>query len=106
MLIAQDAVLARWRALALLPLLSSANGFVLMPSNVTSKTNGDLTKLSRFVYRWTTPEDSGSNDGLGGGLSWVLDPSFCDQMLPRFPEGEASWNPNSTPTPTLTPPQP
>merc|ERR1740124_871310 len=38
------------------------------------------------------PEDSESNEGLGGGLSWALDPSFCAQMLPQFPEGvKSSW---------------
>ena len=27
-----------------------------------------------------------SNHGIGGGISWVLDPKFCEQLLPRFPE--------------------
>ena len=27
-----------------------------------------------------------------GGLLWALDPSFCDRMLPQFPEGaKSSW---------------
>jgi hypothetical protein len=78
--------------MALLLLLGAgAHGFVLMPANATGRTAGDLTKLTRFAYRWTMPEDTASNEGLGGGLSWVLDPSFCDKMLSRFPEGHASW---------------
>ena len=68
----------------LLPL--NAPAFVLMPANVTSRTQGDLSRLTDFAYRWDTPEQSGHNGGLGGGISWVLDPSFCDSMLPHFPE--------------------
>ena len=36
--------------------------------------------------RWTMPLSTTSTEGLGGGIAWVLDPSFCQQMLPRFPE--------------------
>ena len=66
--------------------------FVLMPANATRRTADDLTLLNRYVYRWSMPVDTGSNEGLGGGLSWVLDPKFCEQMLPQFPEGaKSSW---------------
>ena len=68
------------------------SAFVLMPANATKRAAGDLTLLNRYVYRWSMPVDSGSNEGLGGGLSWVLDPDFCEQMLPQFPEGaKSSW---------------
>ena len=64
----------------------NAPAFVLMPANVTGRVNGDLSRLTNFAFRWDTPEQSSLNGGLGGGISWVLDPAFCDAMLPRFPE--------------------
>jgi hypothetical protein len=78
--------------LLLLLLQQHVCAFVLMPANATGRAAGDLTLLNRYVYRWSMPVDTGSNEGLGGGLSWVLDPSFCEQMLPQFPEGaKSSW---------------
>ena len=71
--------------LLLLPWLN-APAFVLMPANVTGRVGGDLSRLTDFAFRWDTPAQSSLNGGLGGGISWVLDPSFCDTMLPRFPE--------------------
>ena len=38
--------------------------FVLMPANATGRAAGDLTLLNRYVYRWSMPVDSGSNEGL------------------------------------------
>ena len=32
---------------------------------------------SPFSYRWGLPADARSFDGLGGGIAWALDPSFC-----------------------------
>eukprot|EP00964_Phaeocystis_antarctica_P023878 scaffold13360_cov54-Phaeocystis_antarctica.AAC.1 len=39
-----------------------------MPKNATGRVAGDLTQLSRYAYRWDMPEDTESNEGLGGGL--------------------------------------
>ena len=41
---------------------------------------------SEFNYRWSLPSDPLSDEGLGGGITWALDPSFCDTMLPSFHE--------------------
>ena len=41
---------------------------------------------SPFSYRWGLPADARSFDGLGGGIAWALDPSFCETMLPSFHE--------------------
>ena len=78
--------------LLLLQWRQHVSAFVLMPGNATGRVDGDLTELNHYVYRWSMPVDSGSNEGLGGGLSWVLDPKFCQGMLPQFPEGaKSSW---------------
>ncbi|KAL1528650.1 hypothetical protein AB1Y20_009988 [Prymnesium parvum] len=71
------------RCTLLLTVLASARGFVLSPSNVTLSSG-----LPGSSYRWTTPSSLSSSDGLGKGLAYVLDPSFCDQMVPLFPENE------------------
>jgi len=37
------------------------------------------------AWRWTAPEDAyTSNDGLAGGLSYRIDASFCETLLPSF----------------------
>ena len=41
---------------------------------------------SEWNYRWSLPSDPLSDEGLGGGITWALDPSFCDTMLPSFHE--------------------
>jgi hypothetical protein len=41
--------------------------------------------LSR-ARRWSAPERFGDATGLGGGLVYALDSSFCKTMLPRFLE--------------------
>ena len=41
---------------------------------------------SEFNYRWSLPSDPLSDEGLGGGITWALDSSFCDTMLPSFHE--------------------
>lgn len=36
-------------------------------------------------FRWHAPEDSASSiEGLGGGITYTVDSSFCDTMLPVF----------------------
>ena len=37
-------------------------------------------------FQWSIPAFSGSNDGLGGGLGFVVDQDFCSNLLQRFPE--------------------
>lgn len=37
-----------------------------------------------LIYRWDSPAESTSNGGLGGGLTWAVQDSFCDKILPRF----------------------
>ena len=39
-----------------------------------------------YHYRWSLPSDPLSDVGLGGGITWALDPSFCEAMLPSFHE--------------------
>jgi len=37
-------------------------------------------------YLWTLPEDSTSDDGLGGGIAYAWDPAMFDTLLPNFRE--------------------
>ena len=67
--------------------LSALNGFVVMPFNATGEiAAGDLRGLSNVAHRWHLPADSASNQGLGGGLGWVLESEFCEGIISRFPE--------------------
>jgi len=61
--------------LALLPMLL---GFVTIPS----KENASL------VFRWTLPADSSDSSGLGGGLSYAMEPDFCPKMIDHFRDKE------------------
>ena len=52
---------------------------------------GILPHVGSFVLsagspRWVMPASTESNAGLGGGIAFVVDSSFCSQMLPHFPE--------------------
>lgn len=37
-------------------------------------------------YLWSTPADSASPVGLGGGIAWAWDPALCEQLKPGFRE--------------------
>lgn len=43
-------------------------------------------------YLWTLPEDSLSNKGLGGGITFGWDEKLCDNLLPKFREDVFSLN--------------
>ena len=60
--------------------------YVLSPNNVTGGLWQDLTVLSSKALRWHMPAASEDNLGLGGGIQWVLDPLFCERLIPSFPE--------------------
>jgi len=42
--------------------------------------------LSEPALRWSLPLLSNATDALAGGITWALHPSFCDNLLPMFPE--------------------
>ena len=77
----RDAVhLRRLVAAALFPCASEAFVLALFPCAA------EAFVLSSGGFRWTVPESTSSSDGLGGGLSYVVDDRFCAEMLARFPE--------------------
>ena len=49
--------------------------------------------LSEVVTRWSLPADPYTDDELGSGISWAIHPSFCDDLLPIFPEENAAGVP-------------
>lgn len=59
-------------------------------SDIQSQLNvaASFTKPSQLGlgYMWTSPRDSASMEGLGGGLTWAFDEGICDQLLPQFRE--------------------
>ena len=61
-----------------------ADGFVLNGGVSLATTN--LSYFPSGAYRWTVPASGTSTDGLGLGISWVLDDGFCADMVGLFPE--------------------
>jgi hypothetical protein len=57
-------------------------GFVLNGVN-SSLSDG---ALPGEAYRWTVPAQASATQGLGGGLSWVMDETLCENILGQFPE--------------------
>lgn len=41
---------------------------------------------AQLGYLWSFPEDSSSNRGLGGGITWAWNPRLCGTMSGRFSE--------------------
>ena len=64
-------------------LVLPADGFVLQGVNATKV---GLASLPGTAQRWRAPSASSDLAGLGGGLAWVLDDKFCDEIMPHFPE--------------------
>ena len=46
----------------------------------------DAFVLTEGNYRWSVPAAFDAIDGLGGGIGYAIDESFCSKMLARFPE--------------------
>ena len=42
--------------------------------------------LDSYVLRWGLPQTTYGNDAMSGGITFALHSSFCDRMLPLFPE--------------------
>ncbi|KAJ1640781.1 hypothetical protein T492DRAFT_1129452 [Pavlovales sp. CCMP2436] len=36
------------------------------------------------AWRWPSPADAASDEGLGGGLFYAIEETFCDSLLPTF----------------------
>lgn len=68
-------------ALAVTPPLCACFQFLIDDARTPEPDVGALLGAAR---RWSAPESFGSVRGLGGGISWALDPAFCEQMLPGF----------------------
>ena len=42
--------------------------------------------VQRLGYLWTSPAESASERGMGGGLTWAIDPNLCENLLSSFQE--------------------
>ena len=54
------------------------------------KASDGLSRASAFRslgWLWTYPRDPLDTKGLGGSITWALDPALCDHLLPRMREG-------------------
>ena len=65
------------RRLALLASLGVAHAFV--PTYAAGN-------LPLYSFVWTSPADPMSTKGLGQGLAYAVDATFCDRILPQFSE--------------------
>ena len=59
-----------------------------MPANV-SQTHKNLSVVRKEAWRWDYPQSSTSPQGLGQGLSYVIQTDLCTQLLPTFREDSA-----------------
>ena len=64
----------------MLSLGAAAFAFVLTPINLT------VHGIAGGARRWHYPADAASSDGLGGGITFVVESTLCAQLLPRFHE--------------------
>ncbi|KAJ1640761.1 hypothetical protein T492DRAFT_854294 [Pavlovales sp. CCMP2436] len=56
--------------------LSGARAFAVMTSEPARDLGAD--------WRWTSPADVASDEGLGGGLFYAIEETFCDALLTTF----------------------
>ena len=70
--------------LLLLPARSAVDAFVLNGGVDVSAVS--LAQFPAGAFRWSVPASTSSAEGLGGGISWVLDDAFCSDMIGLFPE--------------------
>ena len=67
----------RMRVALLLALPSPSRGFV-----ATWRAYG----MDPYTYTWQMPLEPNSTTGLGGGIVYAINPTFCERILPRFQE--------------------
>mmetsp|Transcript_5707 Transcript_5707/g.14244 ORF Transcript_5707/g.14244 Transcript_5707/m.14244 type:complete len:937 (+) Transcript_5707:83-2893(+) len=79
----RNLTLAQW-ALALGTLATLGDAFTLLGGNGDPSVN--VAGVLGAARRWPAPSRFGDSSGLGGGLVYALDATFCDVMLPRFLE--------------------
>ena len=65
------------RVALILALTSPAYGFV-----ATWRAYG----MDPYTYTWQMPLEPNSTTGLGGGIVYAINPTFCERILPRFQE--------------------
>ena len=64
---------------------ASSSGFVLAPAFVDADGNvtreyGSLAAMQRDALRWTLPRDPEDDGGLGGSLTFAIDPMLCARL--------------------------
>lgn len=76
------------------------SGWVLFSPYREALTNNGYN--SKFVGRWSDPSSFNlshvvlrwgvgpGTEGLGGSITWAVDASFCERLLPHFPEAQMS----------------
>ena len=52
----------------------------MTPLSVVQSSNGNVN------YLWTYPPTSNDKEGLGGGLTFSMDPNLCAALMPQFSE--------------------
>jgi hypothetical protein len=85
------------RAFALLASASPAAPWISVSQAKYGAQIDDLARATRGLSRtnsfrslgwlWTFPRDPLDTTGLGGSITWALDPAMCAHLLPRMREG-------------------
>ena len=70
---------------AFAPQRAAAYSYFSAPWNLTS--NGGTERH----FSWSLPALAADSSGLGGGITYAIDPSFCTMMLARFREQSFTW---------------
>ena len=61
-------------------------------SHITEVYKAGLTQPERQRFSWSLPPSSSSDDSLGNGITYAIDPFLCEQLLPRFREqSQDTW---------------
>ena len=76
---------------------ASSSGFVLAPAFVDADGNvtreyGSLAAMQRDALRWTLPRDPEDDGGLGGSLTFAIDPMLCARLDFRDRVGPIAFN--------------
>lgn len=70
---------------AFAPQRAAAYSYFSAPWNLSS--NGGTERH----FSWSLPALAADSSGLGGGITYAIDPSFCTMMLARFREQPFTW---------------
>jgi len=78
-----------------------ASGWVLFPADTLASNDVKVNSINDLlskgnigglppIFRWSAVRDLRDEDGLGGGITFAFDPSFCEDMILKFEEAQGA----------------